>query len=63
MHFGVDNILNYLMTCDVEEHSIEKNTLDDRVIDLVHNQGLPRLLDLFKNTISKQLSFSQVIMH
>ena len=40
--------LNYLMTCDVEEHSIEKNTLDDSVIPLVHKQGLPRLLNLFK---------------
>ena len=36
------------MTCDVEEHSIEKNTLDDSVIDLVHEQGLPRLLNLFE---------------
>ena len=36
------------MTCDVEEHSIEKNTLDDSVISLVHKQGLPRLLKLFK---------------
>ena len=35
------------MTCDVEEHSIEKNTLDDNIIPLVHKQGLPRLLDLF----------------
>ena len=35
------------MTCDVEEHSIEKNTLDDNIIDMVHNQGLPRLLKLF----------------
>ena len=39
--------MNFLMTCDVEEHSIEKNTLDDSIIDLVHAQGLPRLLKLF----------------
>ena len=51
--------LDYLMTCDVEEHSIEKNTLDDGVIDLVHNQGIPRLIALFgKHNIKATFFFT-----
>jgi len=47
------------MTCDVEEHSIEKNTLDDNVILQVHKQGLPRLLNLFdKHEISCTFFFT-----
>ncbi len=47
------------MTCDVEEHSIEKNTLDDNVISLIHNQGLPRLIKLFeKNDIQGTFFFT-----
>ena len=35
------------MTCDVEEHSLEKNDLDDSIISVVANEGIPRLLELF----------------
>ena len=49
--------LAFLMTCDTEEHSIEKNTLDDEVVPLVHKQGLPRLLNLFEKHNIKSTFF------
>ena len=36
------------MTWDVEEFSLQHSTIKDEVIPLVHNQGLPRLLDIFE---------------
>lgn len=47
------------MTCDVEEHSIQMNTLDDGVIPLVHDVGLPRLISLFdKHNIKATFFFT-----
>ena len=38
---------NYFMTCDVEEFSIQHSTIKDSVIPKVHNEGLPRILEVF----------------
>ena len=39
---------DYYMTCDVEEFSIQHSTIKDSVIPKVHNEGLPRILDVFE---------------
>ena len=36
----------FLMTNDVEAHSLSLNREDPGTVDLVHKVGLPRLLDL-----------------
>jgi len=40
--------LDYFMTCDVEEFSIQHSTIKDSVIPKVHNEGLPRILEIFE---------------
>jgi len=37
----------YLLTNDVEEHSIQKNRLDDDTAREVAEVGIPRLLELY----------------
>ena len=39
--------LYFLMTNDVEEHSIALNRLDDGTAWRVYREGLPKLLDLY----------------
>jgi len=39
--------LDFFMTCDVEEFSIQHSTIKASVIPKVHEQGLPRILDVF----------------
>ena len=36
------------MTCDVEEFSIQHSTIKDSVIPKVHDEGLPRILEVFE---------------
>ena len=40
--------MDFFLTCDVEEFSLQHSTISDEVIPLVHNQGLPGLLDIFE---------------
>lgn len=39
--------MDFLITNDVELHSIPKNTADIKIADDIYRQGLPRLLDLY----------------
>ena len=39
--------MHFLMTVDVESHSIALNREDPEVISQIHKEGLPKLLDLF----------------
>lgn len=49
----------YVLTNDVEQHSIQKNRLDDETARLVVEQGLPRLLHLYeKHNIASTFFFT-----
>jgi hypothetical protein len=49
----------YILTNDVEQHSIQKNRLDDETARLVLKQGLPRLLRLYeKHNITATFFFT-----
>ena len=38
---------NYVMTIDVEDFSYETNSYDKNIIERVHNEALPKILDIF----------------
>jgi peptidoglycan-N-acetylglucosamine deacetylase len=40
--------MDFLITNDVELHSIPKNTIDPAIADEIYKTGLPRLLDLYE---------------
>jgi hypothetical protein len=44
----IEKDMYYVLTNDVEQHSIQKNRLDDETARLVVEQGLPRLLRLYE---------------
>ena len=44
---GLCEKMYFLMTNDVEEHSIALNRLDDETAWRVYREGLPKLLDLY----------------
>jgi len=49
----------FLMTNDVEAHSISLNREDPETVDLVYQVGLPRLLDLLsKHDVSSTFYFT-----
>ena len=49
----------FLMTNDVEAHSLSLNREDPKTVDLVYQVGLPRLLDLLsKHDVSSTFYFT-----
>ena len=49
----------FLMTNDVEAHSLSLNREDPKTVDLVYKVGLPRLLDLLsKHDVSSTFYFT-----
>jgi peptidoglycan/xylan/chitin deacetylase (PgdA/CDA1 family) len=51
----------FLMTNDVEAHSLSLNREGPKIVDLVHKVGLPRLLDLLsKYDVSSTFYFTGV---
>jgi peptidoglycan/xylan/chitin deacetylase (PgdA/CDA1 family) len=43
-----ENQVDFFLTNDVERHSFETNSLDDRIVKVIENNTLPKLLQLYK---------------